>query len=57
MQMLQTQRPEMFAAIQQNPQAFMQLILGGGAGGMGGMGGAGAGGAHHHAGHGHAGHG
>lgn len=50
---LQTQQPELYAEIQQNPMAFMNLIMTGGQGGMpqGGMPGAGAGaGQHAHAG-------
>lgn len=44
MQMLQTQQPQLYEAIQQNPQAFMHMLLGGGmGGGMGGGAGAGAG--------------
>jgi len=50
MQMLQQQQPALYNAIQQNPMAFMNLIMGGQGGGAGagipGMGaGAGAGGA------------
>ena len=47
MQMLQTSQPELHQAIQQNPQAFMQLLLGGGLPAGGG------GNAQAHAGHGH----
>lgn len=36
MQMLQTSQPQLYEAIQANPQAFMNLLLGGGMGGMGG---------------------
>jgi len=34
--MLQTSQPQLYEAIQSNPQAFMNLLLGGGMGGMGG---------------------
>lgn len=43
---LQTQQPELYAEIQQNPMAFMNLIMTGGQGGAQPTGGAGAGQAH-----------
>ena len=42
MQTLQHQQPQLYAEIQANPMAFMNLIMTGGAGGNGGAG-AGAG--------------
>jgi len=44
MQMLQNEQPQLYAVIQQNPMAFMNLMMGGnvnagGAGGAGGQGG------------------
>lgn len=42
MTMLQQQSPDVYSAIQANPQLFMQLILGGALPGGAGAGGAGA---------------